>query len=93
VRRLALLERADDLHRHADSLETLAGLTRALQLFSEPGVRMPEEERVWLQTRSPGGDEESWGHGPAFRETAALRNRALRLVAAAIAKVPGDLDV
>jgi hypothetical protein len=52
-RRLALLERADDLHRHADSLETLAGLTRALALFAEPGARSPTKSACGCRRARP----------------------------------------
>jgi hypothetical protein len=84
-RRLALLERADELHRHASTIETIAGLFRALATFAHEDEREPadERERTWLQAGML-EEQPSAVHGPAFRETAALRNRAYRLLADAV---------
>jgi hypothetical protein len=82
-RRLVLFERADELHRHASDLETIAGLLRALSIFAHEHER-DEHERAWLQAGML-EDRPSVVHGPAFRETAALRNRAYRLLAEAVA--------
>jgi hypothetical protein len=83
-RRATLLERADELHRHASDVETVAGLYCALSTLAgerQPAVRY---NRTWLQA---GMLEEPMAvmHGPAFRETAALRNRAYRWLAEGIA--------
>jgi hypothetical protein len=85
-RQVALFERADELHRHASDVETAAGLYRALATLAHEQVQLEENERTWLQS---GVLEEpvSGAHGPAFRETAALRNRAYRLVAATVARL------
>jgi hypothetical protein len=85
-RLLALLERVDDLHRHAGDLEMLAGLYRALAAFAHEDDPAAEDSFVWAQTGALGDDGSPVGHGPAFRETAALRNRAFRLVASMLAK-------
>ncbi len=75
-RRIDLLERADELHRHASDLETLVGLYRALSVFAHDEQPLDEDAHVWAQV---GRDSDSsTGHGAAFRETAALRNRAFR---------------
>lgn len=85
---LSLLERADELHRHASDVETLTGLYRALTAFTgeedDPAVR---QSFTWIQTGAVEGETFPAPHGPAFRETAAIRNRAFRLVAAAIARL------
>lgn len=86
MRLLALLERVDGLHRHAGDLETLTGLYRALSAFAGEGDPAAEERFVWAQTGALGDDASPVVHGPAFRETAALRNRAFRLVASVLAK-------
>ena len=84
-RRAALLARADELHRHASDVETIAGLYRALTVLA--GAREPvgDYDRTCAQA---GLLEEPMAvaHGPAFRETAALRNRAYRSLAAAVAR-------
>lgn len=63
----ALLERVDDLHSHAENLETLTGLYRALLVFA--GDRDPalESSLAWAQVGSPVDDASVVGHGPAFR--------------------------
>jgi hypothetical protein len=72
-RRAAVLARADALHRHAADVETLVDLYRALATFAGEAPLALAAAR------------EEPGHGAAFRETAALRNRAFRAVAARIA--------
>jgi len=84
-RRILALERADDLHRHASDVETITGLYLALSAFAREHEPIVERERAWAQAGLL-DDRMSLAHGPAFRETAALRNRAYRLVAAAIAR-------
>ncbi len=84
-RRIALLQRADELHRHATDVETIAGLYRALATFAHVDQRALERERVWAQAGML-EDPMCILHGPAFRETAALRSRAYRWLAAAIAR-------
>jgi hypothetical protein len=84
-RRVELLDRADELHRHASDVETVAGLYRALATLAQEQVRAEEDERTWLQSGVLEGLA-PLAHGPAFRETAALRNRAYRLVAATVAR-------
>jgi hypothetical protein len=83
-RRAALLERADELHRHASSLETLVGLYRALAVFARE--RDPEVERLFVWAQAGMDQPSSAGHGPAFRETAALRNRAFRWLSTALVR-------
>jgi hypothetical protein len=83
-RRIRILERADELHRHASDVETIAGLYRALSAFARVHESIGEHERAWVQAGLL-DDPMSVAHGPAFRETAALRNRAYRLVTAAMA--------
>jgi hypothetical protein len=83
-RRTLLLERTDELHRHASSIETLVGLYRALRVFGQERDPALENALTWVQSGAFG--EKGAPHGPAFRETAALRNRAFRLVAAGLAK-------
>jgi hypothetical protein len=85
VRQVSLLERVDDLHRHAGNLETLSGLYRALTAFSHDREPVIDDALVWAQTGALGDDTSLVRHGPAFRETAALRNRAFRLVASTLA--------
>jgi hypothetical protein len=84
-RRIALLERADELQRHASDLETVAGLYRALATFAHEQELPAEHERTWAQAGVL-EDPLSVVHGPAFRETATLRNRAYRLLAASVAR-------
>ena len=79
-RRTQLLRRADELHGHAADIEALAGLYRALALLADEPL--PADARAWFQT----GMHDEPVHGPAFRETAALRNRAFRAVASALAR-------
>ncbi|HXX68578.1 MAG TPA: hypothetical protein VEK07_15425 [Polyangiaceae bacterium] len=83
-RRVSLLDRADELHRHAADVETLVGLYRALRVFTHE--REPLAADSFTRAQIGAEDAPSTCHGPAFRQTAALRNRAFRLVAAAIAK-------
>jgi hypothetical protein len=83
-RRVALLTRIDELHRHADSLETVVGLYRALSVLTNEPKPAIHDAPVWAQTGALDDDAPTAAHGPAFRETAALRNRAFRLVAAAL---------
>lgn len=85
-RRISLLERADDLHAHAFDVETLAQLYRALATLAEPGAPdVADASRTWLQAGAlPGAP--SPAHGPAFRETAALRSRAYRWLLALVAR-------
>lgn len=82
-RRAAVLAHADELHRHASDLETIGGLYRALSTLAGEHVGT-DCDRTWTQA---GLLEEPIGgaHGPAFRETAALRNRAYRSLAATVA--------
>jgi hypothetical protein len=88
-RRVALLERADELHMHAASVETAAQLYRALLSFAKKDESKQEASfeasRVWLQAGALPGQLAS-AHGPAFRKTAALRSRAFRWLEQAIAK-------
>lgn len=85
-RRISLLERADDLHAHAADVETLAQLYRALAAFVEPGAPdVADASRTWLQAGAVAGAPSS-AHGPAFRETAALRSRAYRWLLAMVAR-------
>lgn len=83
-RRVAILQRADALHRHASDVETIAGLYRALATFTGEHEPAGEHERMWAQAGVL-EDPMSVTHGPAFRETAALRNRAYRWLVAAVA--------
>jgi hypothetical protein len=83
-RRIALLERADELHRHASDIETLVGLYSALAAFAHEREPAVEESFAWTQAGRDG--EFSPGHGRAFRETAALRNRAFRWVLQALVR-------
>jgi hypothetical protein len=91
-RRVSLLERADELHHHASDLETLAGLYRALAVLAHERDPALEGSLPWAQVGALEDNASPTGHGAAFRETAILRNRALRWVAAALAKyaVQGD---
>ena len=84
-RRAAVLARADELHRHASDLETVAGLYRALSILAGEREVVSSYDRSWAQT---GVLQEPTGvaHGPAFRETAALRNRAYRSLAVTVAR-------
>jgi hypothetical protein len=84
-RRLALVARAAALHEHAANVETLAQLYRALSAFAKPGDRPIDASRVWVQSGAL-AEMPAAVHGPAFRETAALRNRAFRWVEEAVAK-------
>jgi hypothetical protein len=87
--RIALLQRADQLHRHASAIETAAGLYRALAIFAQDQEQQEpslEHERIWAQAGLL-EDPLTVMHGPAFRETAALRNRAYRLLAAGVARL------
>ncbi len=70
ARWIALLERVDELHRHAEDVETIAGICSALTPFAEGDSALPDATNA---------------HGSAFRETALLRNRAYRWVEAAVA--------
>jgi hypothetical protein len=79
-RRVALLRRADELHGHASDVEALAGIYRALAVFA--GEPLQADARTWIQA----GMHDEPIHGPAFRETAALRNRAFRAVAATLTR-------
>ncbi|HXX40346.1 MAG TPA: hypothetical protein VEP50_19690 [bacterium] len=89
-RRVLLLDRADKLHRHAADVETLVGLYRALTVFTNE--REPTITDSFASAQTGGADAPPSCHGPAFRETAALRNRAFRLVAAALAKYARELS-
>lgn len=91
-RAIALLERADELHRHASDVETLTGLYRALALFAHERDPVAEESFAWVQTGAVDDDGVEALHGPAFRETAILRSRAFRLVASTLAKHGTDLE-
>lgn len=84
-RRAAVLARADELHRHASDLETIGGLYRALSTLAGEHEPLSDYDRTWAQA---GTLEEPMAiaHGPAFRETAALRNRAYRSLAATVAR-------
>jgi hypothetical protein len=82
-RRVASLARADELHRHASDVETIAGLYRALTALAGEREPIGDYERTWAQA---GVLEDPMMHGPAFRDTAALRNRAYRWLAAAVAQ-------
>jgi hypothetical protein len=84
-RRIAALARADELHRHASDVETIAGLYRALTTLAGEREPIGDYERTWAQAGVL-EDPMSVMHGPAFRETAALRNRAYRWLAAAVAQ-------
>ncbi len=84
-RRLAYLERADELHVHAASVEILAHLYRALSPFAHEQERPMDGSPLWLQAGALRTQPAS-GHGPAFRETAVLRNRAYRWVEQAVAQ-------
>jgi hypothetical protein len=83
-RRAALLARADELHRHASDVETAVGLYRALSTLAGEQEHLGECGRTWAQAGAL--EEPMAAHGPAFRETAALRNRAYRSLAAAVAR-------
>jgi len=84
-RRAAVLARTDELHRHASDLETLGGLYRALSTLAGENELPSDSDRTWAQA---GVLEEPMAiaHGPAFRETAALRNRAYHSLAASVAR-------
>jgi hypothetical protein len=88
-----LLRRADALCTHAVCVETLVQIYRALVTLhadlaaEEPGDRVEEAESpAWLQAGALATDPTSTAHGPAVRETTALRNRAFRSLEAAIAR-------
>jgi hypothetical protein len=85
-RRVDVLARADELHEHAGRVEILAQLYRALAVIAhEPSDASLEAARLWTQAgATPGITTTAAPHGPAFRETAALRNRAFRWVLAGI---------
>jgi hypothetical protein len=86
--RLALLERADELQRHASNLETLVGLYRALAVFAHEDEL--DDSHVWAQTGAL-AEEAGDAHGPAFRELTGLRNRAFRLLSSAVATYSREL--
>ena len=88
LRRLtSVLERTDELHRHASDLETIAGLCRALEAFApEAEPALVEGSLAWAQLVAGTN-----GHGAAFRETALLRNRAFRLLASTLARREREL--
>ena len=94
LRRAAeMLRRADALHEQAGRLETLAQLYLALAALRADLVSVEPDEEIspdastgWLQAGALPTAELSSAHGPAFRETAALRNRAFRQLEAAIAR-------
>jgi hypothetical protein len=85
-RRLSLLTRTDDLHRHAGRLETLVGIYRALAVFAQEPELGDDDSMLLAQTGAL-DTETTAAHGPAFRETAALRNRAFRLVSATLTQI------
>lgn len=92
-RTAALLERVDELHRHSSRVETLAQLYRALATLHAEVLADPidDESISWLQAGALATSELSAAHGPAFRQTAALRNRAFRALEAAVARHARDL--
>jgi hypothetical protein len=86
----AMLRRADAVHAQAGRLETLAQLYLALaalraDLVSDEDV-LADESAGWLQAGALPTADLSSAHGPAFRETAALRNRAFRQLEAMISR-------
>ncbi len=86
LRAVALLERADELHQHASDVETLVGLYRALAAFAGEREPVVASERTWAQAGVL-ADQPPSVHGPAFRETAALRNRAFHSLAARLSRL------
>jgi hypothetical protein len=67
-------------------VETIVGLYRALSVFAreeEPAAL--RQQRAWAQAGLL-DDPMSVVHGPAFRETAALRNCAYRWLASTMAR-------
>jgi hypothetical protein len=84
MRSLDLLLEVDALHRHADNLETIAGLYSALAILA--GDEPVLDDRLRAQTGLAGDDCSAVGHGPAYRETAALRSRAFHLVESLLAR-------
>jgi hypothetical protein len=97
-----MLERADALHNHAFRIEALAQMLRALEALradlaemfgsksalatAQARSALDDDALVWVQAGALPSDESATEHGPAFRETAALRNRAFRFLEAAIAR-------
>jgi hypothetical protein len=93
LRRAAeLLVRWDALHARAFELETYAQTYRALvalraELGEKAGEGATEDASIaWTQAGALAGAAPPFAHGPAFRETAALRNRAFRNLEAALAR-------
>jgi hypothetical protein len=88
-RHVDLLERADELHQHASRVETLAQVYGALVALSGDATLDSEiaEAMTWAQAGALPAGESGSGHGPAFRATAELRNRAFRLVEREVARV------
>ena len=90
-RRVSLLQRTDELHRHASDVETIAGLYRALELFAHQCDPAVASSLTWTQAGALAADTAPLPHGPAFRETAVLRNRAFRWVVAGLARCLREL--
>jgi hypothetical protein len=95
-----LLARADALHTHALRVETLAQLYRALvalsvEVATESSAEgaLDDESMTWVQAGALPTADLSPAHGPAFRETASLRNCAFRCLEAAVARHARALGV
>jgi hypothetical protein len=75
---VAVLERADALHRHASNVEIIAGLCLALSTFArEPFmVGIGDDERIWVTTsdaRSPPDSKATATRLPIVEACTALR--------------------
>lgn len=92
-RATVLLERVDELHDHAQSIETLTQLYRALRTLAPEAAQNRADDAVieasigWLQSGALESAAPTSAHGPAFRATAALRSRAFRLVESMLARL------
>lgn len=92
-RAASMLRRADALHLQAGRVETVAQLYVALAALRADLVSDSAQEDLttdastgWLQAGALPTTGFSSAHGPAFRETAALRSRAFRQVEASVAR-------
>jgi hypothetical protein len=84
-RRVELLERVDNLHRQASTIEIAVQLCQALGAFTIDKQPKEDDAQASLQSGALSTDAGST-HGPAFSETARLRNRAYRWLQSALAR-------
>jgi hypothetical protein len=87
-RTVADLERVDKLHFHAFRVETLTQLYCALVTLLGPVADdlWPEDAPTLTQSGALADAADEAAHGPAYRATRALRNRAARQLAWAMAR-------